>query len=115
MKIISRSLFFSRSVSSAYESRDEILGDFEEVDVEDTGDENASAGSGDARSSDAEAPAATDEGETSTHPETEEDEQSEASQQPQRRSKRNVKRPERYHYWWSVTKYFLFGKINAVN
>ncbi|VDK36694.1 unnamed protein product [Taenia asiatica] len=72
--------------------------DLEEVDVEDTGGEAGSTGTGDARSDGDEAPVATDEGETSTHPETEEDEQSEADLQPPRRSRRHVKRPERYRY-----------------
>ncbi|KAL5971884.1 Protein ELYS [Taenia solium] len=85
-------------VSSACEPQDEVSEDPGEADVEDTGGEAGSAGTGDARSDGDEAPVATDEGETSTHPETEEDEQSEAGLQPPRRSRRHVKRPERYRY-----------------
>ncbi|KAH9279030.1 hypothetical protein ECG_08602 [Echinococcus granulosus] len=85
-------------VSSAYVTRNEVLEDLEEVDVEDSGDESASAGSDDEGGTGAEAPVVTDEDDTSTYLGTEEDEQSEAGLQAPRRSKRTVKRPERYHY-----------------
>ncbi|VDM20623.1 unnamed protein product [Hydatigera taeniaeformis] len=82
---------------SAYEPQDEAIEDLRE-DAEDAGDGTESAATGDVRSDAAEAVVATDEDETSTHPGTEEDERSEASLQPSRRSRRKVKKPERYHY-----------------